>query len=177
MTDPYEHYPQNRPMPHPGTQSEYVDKTPQADSDARNEIDLAYTCAGIISNAAARLSKTDCAIMRVDKARDFAWFWVQIIVGIDPFDVNRLVWEHRAGGFTEWRYAHVFRLRVPMSLAYPEQTTKLRQIGESLADIWWESCGLTNIRTDRRYHIPHIGQDILGTRTLETEYKPEDKHP
>jgi len=125
----------------------------------------AVICAQIVSTAAERLSKTTCAVMRVDQPYKDNFFWMQIIVGIDPYDVNRLVWQHG----DETRYAHVFRLRIPMELANVKERgdEKLRQIGHSLADVWWESCTSPNVRTDRQYSIPYIGQSILGTRTVD----------
>lgn len=129
---------------------------------------LAMAMTSIILNAAEKLSGTHCEALTIIPTNDGTAFWLPIVVGMSPYNVNQLVWDRRVADKTERHYAHLYRIRIPLSLSDLDNRDdeKLRQIGRALADIWGESHYLPIPRTDRKYILPHIDQFMHGTEAI-----------
>lgn len=129
---------------------------------------LAMAMTSIILNAAEKLSNTHCEAFTIIPTNDGTAFWLPIVVGMSPYNVNQLAWDRHVANTTERHYAHLYRIRIPLSLSDISNgdDEKLHQIGRALADIWYESRYSPVPRTDRKYIIPHIHQFISGTETI-----------
>lgn len=130
-------------------------------------IEDAQRNADTITNAAAKSSATVCHVNNVILTNKRDGFHLIIIIVLCPYSPGianpPACWQQQIeGGQRETLYAHILRIRIPETAMDDE--TKLKQIGEALSDIWYESRYFAALRTDRRYIIPHINNEQIDAR-------------
>ena len=121
----------------------------------------AVMASSIITAAARDLSKTVCTQLNAFSSNKQDIFWLKIVVGRCPYSEYPLdIWYKQVGAERETYYSRRFELKISAEALEQEpdgrDNNRLKAIGESLTDIWWESMHSAVARTDRRYIIPYV---------------------